>query len=259
MDVFISKCMHTVFTSNKILNQTFYVMGVIPYKLIVYFGTLFALFYTLLLGSRNSLRLIIFPMCFASAIMGYLEVSIHRIRPGCRYRKLSNTLDPNSCDGFKAFNSMPCRQTLMFAAVVTSIVMYLQDTSISNENKMFLKIPFYKKWVTQMVIGVLITLLIITSMERIIDGYNYFTDVIFGLGLGFVIGYTSFKICSEAMNQNIDDLRWMSMRFLGCLLCLFVIIRYVINTIPAAIRKRAYVMKPTYFRRVTTSPIKKSV
>lgn len=255
MDVYITKHMHNLFTSNKIMNQAIYVMGVIPYKLIVYFGTLFAIIMTLLIGSKNSLRLIIFPMFFASTVVGYLEITLPRIRPGCRFRKFSKTMDPASCEGQRAFTSLPCRQTLMFTAVITSILLYLQDRTIPDHNKTLFMIPFYKTWIQKMIISILSILLLITSMERIIDGYNYFSDVILGLGLGYVIGYTSFKLCSESMNEEVNTIQWLSMRFLGCILCLFVLVRFLLDTIPTIIQKRALIMKPTYFRRVTRKAI----
>jgi hypothetical protein len=249
IDYNISVFFHRQLATTPILNKLIFYIGILPYQLIIYLGVLFAIFYMYLFQSFEIVQIVIFPFLFATTVNSYMEGIFFRRRPGCRFRKLSNTIDSSYCDDENAFHSMPCKQTLLFTALAVSVIYYLYDENVSDADKKFLYINMGKY--RFLISSLFIFFIFMTSLERIVNGYNYFSDIMIGIVVGYIIGITSYFVCRSHSNVSFSDhLEWYSIRIIGCALCILMIARFLIKTIPSKfIIKTHIINNPRYNRK----------
>ena len=253
VDYNVSVFLHNHLANLPIMNKIIFYLGVLPYQVIVYLGVMYSLFYMYLFQSFDTVQVIIFPFFFASAANVYLENTFFRRRPGCRFRRLSNTIDNSYCENENTFHSMPCRQTLLFTALATSIVYYLYDDNVPDSDKVFFTINMKK--LRPFILSMFVFFISMTILERITNGYNYLGDNIVGLILGYIIGMTSYYICRSPYKTSFSDhIEWNIIRIIGCALTIVMMARFIIHTIPSKIYTKLRVIHKPRFHRRTASP-----
>lgn len=211
LDENITRAIFNFLNSNNTISQIPYYLGLIPYELYVLPGMFIAIAHMLYYNTYTPLQFHLVPHWFAFSMATYIKHNLHRTRPGCKFPEMKNKIAKNHCKMPTQVQSFPSGHTIIAFALTTTLITFLNDTTVLDENKIFAGIHFYDNRIKQIVTVLAIVIATMTGIHRIGFGYHYFGDVCVGAVIGTFIGYISYKIINVArhecvdINKNIND------------------------------------------------------
>jgi membrane-associated phospholipid phosphatase len=198
IDETITRAIFKFLNTNKSIAQIPYYLGLIPYELYVLPGMFIAIATMIYYETYIPLQFHLLPHWFAFSMATYIKHNLHRTRPGCQFPEMKGKIENTHCKMPTQVQSFPSGHTIIAFALATTLLMLLNDTSVSNENKEFLGIKFHDSRVKKTVEVLAILIAAMTGIHRIGFGYHFFGDVVIGALLGMFIGYTSYKMFNIA-------------------------------------------------------------
>lgn len=205
VDYKITKTIFDLVNTNKFISSIPYLIGLIPYEIYVLPGMFIAIITMVINNSYHPVQFHLLPHWFAFSLASYIKHNIHRDRPGCVYEDMGYKISENHCKGSTQRESFPSGHTIIAAALATSLIMYLNDDTYPDEDKVFLTIPFYNPIIKKIVTGTAITVVIMIALHRIGFGYHHFGDVVVGGILGAIIGYVSYSSFNLARKHCVSQ------------------------------------------------------
>jgi membrane-associated phospholipid phosphatase len=235
LDQYLTKWLYTHIglNENPIISRFPYYFGLVPYELYVIPGMFVALFTMFYSQTFHPVQFHLLPHWFAFSIGLYMKTHLKRIRPGCAEDyNMGKLLDPGHCQGKTKYQSFPSGHTIIAFALATSLTLYLKDESYSDEDKVFLGIPFADPKVRDATIAMAYFIASMISIHRISYGYHHVGDVVVGAILGSMIGFTSHTISNTArdiyLQKDTEKNIWMVIRASGCILAIFAFVHFFI-------------------------------
>lgn len=200
-DFVATKLVYDALNANKFIGNIPYVLGLLPYELYVLPGMFVSLIIMVWSGSFHPAQFHLVPHWFAFSLAMYLKHSVSRKRPGCVRTGMKSRIAKNHCTGSTMNQSFPSGHTIISAALATSLIMYLNDSSYSDDEKTLFRIPFYepKYKVRTQIAAVLVVIFV--GLHRISFGYHYIGDVLTGAFLGTIVGFLSYRSYDVARQQ----------------------------------------------------------
>ena len=183
------------------LKPSIYAMNNIAYNLITNGGMLLALFMVVFYDSFYPVEAFIFPYLLAR----YLSPLFSRVNPCI------------------------CEDTVVLSAVLMSMLLFLQDSTIPSSEKALFGIHFGNKNAQQMVFLLFVLLLVLHSLECMWKKQKTLTQILSGLVSGGLVGYAAFSMCRTRTNNG--DLLWFASRWILVILILFLIFSYIQATL----------------------------
>lgn len=212
LDENITRAIFKFLNTNKTVAQIPYYLGLIPYELYVLPGMFVAIAHMLYYNTYTPLQFHLVPHWFAFSMATYIKHNLHRTRPGCKFPEMKSKIAKNHCKMPTQVQSFPSGHTIIAFALATTLITFLNDETVPDENKIFAGIHFYDNRVKQIVTVLAILVAAMTGIHRIGFGYHFFGDVCVGAMLGIFIGYTSYKIinvaryeCSEMDEKSNEE------------------------------------------------------
>lgn len=198
IDETLTRVIFKFLNNNKNIAQIPYYLGLIPYELYVLPGMFIAISTMIYYETYIPLQFHLLPHWFAFSMATYIKHTIHRKRPGCQFPEMKGKIATNHCKMPTQVQSFPSGHTIIAFSLATTLLMFLNDISVPDENKKFIGIPFYDSRVRKIIEVLAIFIAAMTGIHRIGFGYHFFGDVLIGALLGMFIGYTSYKMFNIA-------------------------------------------------------------
>lgn len=201
LDYTVTKTVYNALNSNKYMASLPYWLGLLPYEMYVLPGMFVAMIAMVWTNSFHPAQFHLLPHWFAFSLATYIKHNVHRVRPGCVRRGMKSKISSNHCSGSTRRQSFPSGHTIIASALATSLMMYLDDPTYSNDEKVFAGIPFYDSRVRNSTKAVAIIVVVMIAFHRISFGYHYVGDVAVGGILGYLVGLVSYRSFDAARRQ----------------------------------------------------------
>jgi len=198
LDLQVTRKIFEWVNTNKVTKSIPYFLGLLPYEIYVLPGMFIAMIAMVYNNSFHPAQFHLLPHWFAFSLVTYIKHNVKRMRPGCVLDDMGYNMATNHCEGSTMHQSFPSGHVLICSALATSLTMYLNDSTYSDQDKQWLGIPFYKPMVKRTVQAISYLVVAMVGLHRIGFGYHHFGDVIIGGILGSMVGYTSYKIFNRA-------------------------------------------------------------
>jgi len=207
------------------------------YNIFVHLLVIIAIFIMLIYGRWAEIVVILLPFLFGITCILYMHNNILRMRPGCRYHTLGRLMDPIYCQEWNVRNSMPCKQVFLLTTIGTCVLFYILDADqIKTKYKLF-----FLDWTNPyLMFGTIVILslsILICCIDRLVHGYNYISDILMALLLGYILGYISYRMCFTWKPTHHESIQWIVIRLFAICICFGVFTRFFLTNLPYTISK----------------------
>lgn len=236
-DFKISRSMTKWAYNHKTVSYVLRLFSVLSYNVFVHLLVIVAIFIMLIYGQWAEIDVVLLPFLFGITCILYMHNNIFRMRPGCRYHDLRRVMDPVYCEEWNARNSMPCKQVFLLTTISTCILLYILDKDeLKKQNKLF-----FLDWTNPyLMFGTIVILslsILICCLDRLIHGYNYISDILMALFLGYMLGYISYRMCFPRRLTHHESIQWIVIRLFAICVCFGVFTRFLLTNLPYTISK----------------------
>lgn len=185
--------------ANPLISNAPYYLGLFPYELYVLPGMFFAIFMMFATESTIPIQFHLLPHWFAYSMSIYLKNSVDRERPGCKAKEKGKRIDPKHCEPEPKMQSFPSGHTVIAFALFIALFLFLLDPTYNASGEKWI---FGDGWPR---ISVLVLAFIVSfnvGLHRVAFGYHHVSDVLIGMVLGCLIGFSSYLMCNKLRGES---------------------------------------------------------
>lgn len=202
MDKDITKMIYSFFHKNKLLRQIPYYFGVIPYEFYSLFGFLIGVIELIWINNLNPLQIHILPHLLCYSIFNFLKGIVKRERPGAIYKTMGHYINHKYTSPHESSKSFPSAHSGLAFSLSTALAMEMNF----SKSPTFFNIPIENTTMRQFITFIAFFISFCVALQRIIGGYHYFFDTLFGAVLGSIIGYISWTSIEKKHYKKKDIL-----------------------------------------------------
>lgn len=127
------------------------------------------------------------------------------------------------------FKNQGAQDTIMFVAVITSMMLYLNDNTVPKKHKNLFGVDFHNPKIKSFMYVVFLLLLLnhVGIQFRRIKPNELTNALVWGV----VVGYTGFSMCKRTRGETTPSLVWFMVRVVLGLMVLALFLMYVYDEI----------------------------
>lgn len=200
MDKQITSMIYNFFHKHQILRQIPYYFGVVPYEIYSLFGFFIGVIQLIWINNLNPLQIHILPHLLCYSIFNFLKGIMKRERPGAVYKRMGHYINSKYTLPHESCKSFPSAHSGLAFSLSTAIAMEMN----ASKNPTFFNFPVKQIFMRQFITFIAFFISFCVVIQRIMGGYHYFLDTLFGAVLGSIIGYISWTSIEKKHYKKKD-------------------------------------------------------